>query len=325
MTFPMTLRVAALRAEARDVMTFELRGAAGVPLPAFEPGAHLELEVPDDGAATRPLVRHYSLCNAATERDRYVVAVALDAASRGGSRAMHARLRVGSLVRVRALANRFPLVEHASRHRFVAGGIGVTPIRSMIHWCEENERPWSLLYCTRGRSRTAFLDELRTFGDRVAFHFADEHPGRRADAGAAVAQLAPGEHVYCCGPASLMDAVAAASAACAPDRVHFERFAASRIEAPADGGARPFEIVLRRSGLRLRVEAGRSILETLEAHGAGVPFACREGLCRTCETTLCAGQADHRDTVLSEAERVAQSSLMVCVSRAHSSVLELDL
>jgi len=322
MSFPLTLRVAAVRAEARDIMSFELRDPGGAALPAFEPGAHLELEVQDEQGSARPLVRHYSLCNAAPERDRYVVAVALDAAGRGGSRAVHAGWRVGSLVRVRGLANHFALDSHAPRFRFIAGGIGITPIRSMIHGCEDAGRPWSLLYCTRSRVRTAFLDELRAYGDRVAFHFADEHAGGRADVRAAVGLLAPGEQVCCCGPASLMSAVAAA---CAPGRVRFEWFAAPGVETADGGSARPFEIVLRRSGLRLRVEADRSILETLEANGVGVPFACREGLCRTCETTLCAGEADHRDMVLSEAERAAQASLMVCVSRAHSSVLELDL
>ena len=322
MTLPTTLRVAAVRAEARDVMTFELRGTAGAALPAFAAGAHLELEVPGDGTGAPPPIRHYSLCNAPTERDRYVVAVALAGASRGGSRAMHARLRVGDLVRVRSLAHRFALAADAARHRFVAGGIGITPIRSMIHGCEDAGRAWSLLYCTRSRARTAFLDELRAFGDRVAFHFADEHHGRRADVAALVGPAAAGEHVYCCGPASLMQAVAAATAARARETVHFEWFAAAP-SAAAD--ARPFEIVLRRSGRRLQVDAERTLLETLEQHGIGVPFACREGLCRTCETALCAGEADHRDSVLSEAERAAQTSLMVCVSRARSRVLELDL
>jgi tetrachlorobenzoquinone reductase len=325
MSFPMTLRVAAVRAEARDIMTFELRSLAGAVLPAFEPGAHLELEVADAQGSGQSLLRHYSLCNAPTQRDRYVVAVALDAAGRGGSRAMHAGWRVGSLVRARSLANHFELAAHAPRHRFIAGGIGITPIRSMIHWCEDNRRAWSLLYCTRSRVRTAFLEELRAYGHRVTFHFADERAGDRADVRTAVELLEPEEQIYCCGPASLMSAVAAASMACAPGSIHFEWFAAPQDVAAGDGNAKPFEVVLRRSGLRLRVDADRSILETLEANGIPVPFACREGLCRTCETALCAGRADHRDMVLSETERAAQASLMVCVSRAHSSVLELDL
>jgi vanillate O-demethylase ferredoxin subunit len=325
MSFPMTLRVVAARAEARDVMTFDLRGSPGTELPPFEPGAHLELELPGEGEGARPLVRHYSLCNAPAARDRYVIAVALDAASRGGSRALHARLRAGDLVQVRSLANHFPLAADASRHRFVAGGIGITPIRSMIHRCEEMALDWSLLYVTRSRVRTAFLDELQALGDRVSFHFADEHAGRRADVAQALAVEEAGEHVYCCGPGALMRSVAAATGARAPGSVHFEWFALDAPPAAQAIGDRPFEIALRRSGLRLRVEAGTSILETLEAHGLGVPFSCREGLCRTCETPLCAGEAEHRDLVLSDVERGAQASLMVCVSRARSDVLELDL
>jgi len=325
MSFPMTLRVAGVRAEARDIMTFELRSLAGGVLPAFQPGAHLELEVADIEGSAQSLLRHYSLCNPATQRDRYVVTVALDATGRGGSRAMHAGWRVGSLVRARSLANHFELTARAPRYSFIAGGIGITPIRSMIHWCEDNGRAWSLLYCTRSRVRTAFLEELRAYGDRVAFHFADEHAGARADVHTAIDLLEPGEHVYCCGPASLMSAVAAASTARAPGSVHFEWFAAPQGGVAGGGETRPFEVVLRRSGLRLRVDADRSILDTLEANGISVPSACREGLCRTCETGLCAGEADHRDMVLSESERAAQTSLMVCVSRAHSNVLELDL
>ena len=319
------LRVAAIRAEARDVMALELRSADGAPLPAFQPGAHLEIELPPERAGLPALVRRYSICNDCAEADRYLIAVGLDAASRGGSRAVHSRLRVDALVRARVPRNHFALVPNADCYRFVAGGIGITPILSMIRWCEANGRAWSLLYCTRSRLRTAFLEDLQRFGDRVSFHFADEHQGRRADLVAALSAPRPDEHLYCCGPAPLMWAAERTSSDWPAAQVHFEWFAAPD-ETPADpSAARAFDVVLRRSGTRLRVEANASILETLEQHGVGVPFSCREGLCRTCETGLCAGEADHRDTVLSEAERAAQSSLMVCVSRAHSAVLELDL
>ncbi len=327
----LALRVHAVRAEARDVLSIELRDAAGGPLPPFAPGAHLEITLPTGiGTGGQPaLVRHYSLCNSAAETDRYVVAVGLAATSRGGSRAVHEELRVGQVLQVRPPRNHFALASGAAHYRFIAGGIGITPILCMLRWCEAHGQPWSLLYCTRSRVRTAFYEELRDQGAKVQFHFDDEANGQRVDLMQALVPAADGEHIYCCGPAPLMRAVQSATTQRAPGTVHFEWFsagepAAAAQEAPASA-ERGFEIILASSGQRLQVPPDQSILDTLERHGLGVPFACREGLCRTCETGLCSGEADHRDLVLSDAERAAQNTLLPCVSRAKSAVLELDL
>lgn len=325
----LALRVHAVRAEARDVLSIELRSAGGSALPPFTPGAHLEITLPA-GADGRPaLVRHYSLCNSAAETHRYVVAVGLAPASRGGSLAVHEQLRVGQVLPVRPPRNHFALAEGAAHYRFIAGGIGITPILSMLRWCEAQGQPWSLLYCTRSRVRTAFYEELRAYGPRVQFHFDDEAGGRPADLAQALSRPVPGEHLHCCGPAPLMRAVQAASAQRPPGTVHFEWFSAGdpapATQAPAAATDSGFDIVLAQSGQRLHVPPDQSILDTLEQHGIGVPFACREGLCRTCETGLCGGEAEHRDLVLSDAERAAQKTILLCVSRAKSAVLELDL
>lgn len=325
----LALRVHAVRAEARDVLSIELRDAAGGALPPFTPGAHLEITLPVSDDGQPGLVRHYSLCNSAAETHRYVVAVGLAATSRGGSRAVHEQLRVGQVLPVRPPRNHFVLGSGAAHYRFIAGGIGITPILSMLRWCEAHGQPWSLLYCARSRVRTAFYEELRGHGAKVQFHFDDEAGGQRVDLAQALSPAADGEHIYCCGPAPLMRAVQAASAQRAPGTVHFEWFSAGEPgpaaqDAPASA-ERGFEVILASSGQRLQVAPGQSILDTLERHGINVPFACREGLCRTCETGLCSGEADHRDLVLSDAERAAQNTILLCVSRAKSAVLKLDL
>ena len=322
----MTLVVTGYRAEALDVASFELRDKGGKPLPAFTPGAHLEIALPEVPGSSQRLVRHYSICNDPAEKHRYVVAVGRAAQSRGGSQAMHEFVRVGTALRVQPPRNNFPLISDAGHYRFIAGGIGITPILSMIRWCKSQGKPWSLLYCTRSRARTAFYETLAEFGSTVRFHFDDEATGQRPDLAGELANAEPAEHVYCCGPNGLMHAVAEASAHRAPGSVHFEWFS-SKAPAAVEGGSidTAFDVVLQSTGERFRVEPNVSILETLERHGKGLPFACREGLCRTCETPLCGGEADHRDYVLSDSERCTQSSLMICVSRAKSETLMLGI
>lgn len=312
-----SLRVSDVRSEARDVMWFELRDPQGRELPPFTPGAHLELSLANG------LIRHYSLCNDATERDRYCIAVGLARDSRGGSRHLHQSLRLGATVQVSAPRNHFPLELAAEGYVFIAGGIGITPIMAMVRHCLAAHRPFRVYYCARNRQRCAFYEELRAIAPgHVVFHFDDEQDGRLFDARAAVAAAGSSAHLYTCGPEPLMKAVEAAAARHPADRVHFEWFTAAATDVAGD---RPFTVVLRQSGTRYEVPPGRSILEVLEDHDAGVPYSCREGLCATCRTSVLAGEVDHRDKVLSAAEKATHREMMICVSRAKSDVLELDL
>jgi vanillate O-demethylase ferredoxin subunit len=322
----MTLVVSGYRAEALDIASYELRDPTGKPLPAFAPGSHLEITVPECDVAPRGAVRHYSLCNDPTETDQYVITVGRASNSRGGSVAMHEHVRVGSKLRVSSPRNNFPLVIDAAHYRFIAGGIGITPILSMIRWCESNRKSWSLLYFTRSRARTAFYETLSKFGAAVRFHFGDESGERLPSLARELADGSDSEHVYCCGPVGLMHAVEEAATGRPRGSVHFEWFSAPNLPSaqPANKEV-AFDIVLQSTGERLCVEPGTTILEALEKRGLSVPFACREGLCRTCETPLCGGEADHRDYVLSEDERRAQSSVMICVSRAQSDTLILGV
>lgn len=305
--------------EAEGVVGVELRPAAGSALAPFVPGAHVDLHLPGG------LCRQYSLTNGPDDTERYCLGIGLARNSRGGSRHIHERLRVGDSLQVSVPRSLFGIDRSASEHLFIAGGIGITPILSMIKACEDRLEPWRLLYCVRSRATAAYLWDLAAARDRVQLHV-DEDRGQLADFRVFLGQSPAGAHVYCCGPAPLMTAVeeAAKTAGIPAESLHFERFSAPEVAPPA-GGDRSFVVKLQRSGISVTVEPGHSILECLEAQGVAVPCSCREGLCRTCETALVSGEADHRDFVLSEAERAANGSVILCVSRAKSEELILDL
>jgi vanillate O-demethylase ferredoxin subunit len=195
----------------------------------------------------------------------------------------------------------------------------------MVRTLEAQGAPWKLLYCARNRQRAAFYEDLCALNrNRCHFHFDDEHPGSLLDVAAHLSDVGPDTHIYCCGPAPLMDAVKFSTGHRPEGHVHFEWFTPA-MTATASSSDSPFIVVLRRSGARYSVPAGRSILEVLEDNAEGVPFSCREGLCATCRTTVLEGIPDHRDSVLSDTERSANDQMLICVSRAKTPVLELDL
>ncbi|MDU9393875.1 PDR/VanB family oxidoreductase [Pseudomonas sp. zfem002] len=309
------LRVARILPAARDALVVELRDPAGAPLPAFTAGAHIELHLPDG------LVRQYSLCNDARERERYQVGVGLAPDSRGGSRYIHQQLQVGDELTVSVPRNNFPLHSEAAHYVFFAGGIGITPILAMIHWCEANQKPWRLFYLVRSRERAAFREALAAYGNKVLLH-ADEEAGGFFDIAGAIAALPADSHLYTCGPTPLMLAVEAAASRFPADQVHFEWFTPKAVEA---GTNRPFTLRLAKSDRCLEVPADQSILEVLERNGIRVEHSCREGTCASCETRVLAGIPEHRDSVLSAAEQARNDTIIVCVSRALSETLELDL
>lgn len=314
------LEVTDVRAGARDVVEVELRSPGGAQLPAFEPGSHLAIELPNG------LLRHYSISSDWRERDRYVIGVARSAQSKGGSLYVHQELRRGMRLPVSLPKNGFPLVADARQYLFLAGGIGITPILAMIRWCAANRRPWRLAYAVRSVQRAAYLDELGVIeGGSIHLH-ADDQMAAIFDPAPWLEGRPDGEHVYCCGPAPMMAAVQAAASHRDPQTLHFEYFAA-----PTDDLARPhepdraFEIELRRSGRTLAVPADKSILQILEENGVRVVSSCREGTCRTCETAVCEGEVDHRDYCLTPGEQQTGGTMMVCVSRAKSARLVLAL
>ncbi|MGY0781274.1 PDR/VanB family oxidoreductase [Azospirillum argentinense] len=297
-----------------QVLLVELRDPDGEDLPPYEPGAHIDVHLPD-GA-----VRSYSLCGDPADRSAYRIAV-LNLPGGRGSRFIHGELRLGTTVTVAPPRNNFRF-DAAPRYRFIAGGIGITPLLPMIRAASRRGADWVLHYCVRSAAEAPFLAELRELGNgEVVLHAADE--GRRLAVADLLAATPDDALVYCCGPQRLMDAVA--DAARPSQDVRFEWFTprsdAGRDAAPDDR----FEVVCARSGVTVAVKEGVSVLDALDAAGVSVASSCEQGICGTCETAVLEGEPDHRDSVLSDAERAAGKTMMICVSRARSARLVLDI
>jgi vanillate monooxygenase ferredoxin subunit len=312
------LRVSKITREAQDIASFELVDPAGLELPPFTAGAHLDVRINDD------ILRQYSLCNDPQERHRYVIAVLNEPAGRGGSRAMHEQVAVGSVLPVSAPHNRFPLAGREARfHLLLAGGIGVTPMLAMIAELERRTSPWHMHYCTRNPARTAFLDRLRPLiaAGKVELHHDDGDPARGLDIARTLAAFEIGAHVYFCGPPGFMHAAKASVSAWPPFNVHYEYFTAA--DDRTEAANTPFRVKIKRSGQVFDIPADRSIVAVLRDNGFEIETDCEDGYCGTCITRYLEGEPDHRDTVLGEDER--QRYAMICCARAKSPMLVLDL
>jgi len=312
----MNLQVARAATIARDIRLLELRDPGGGELPAFTAGAHVGVTAPNG------MRRQYSLCNDPAERARYEIAVKRDGAGHGGSASMADDVRVGDLLPVEPPRNAFALAPAAPSFLFIAGGIGITPIMSMVRQlAREGTRRYRLYYCTRSPEDTAFREALSAdpFRESVVIHHDGGDPARALDLWPLLEKPARA-HVYCCGPRPLLEAVRDMSGHWPAPAVHFESFVdAAAGERRED---RAFTVVLARSGARIEVPPGRSILEAMRAKGHDAPSSCESGTCGTCRTTLLSGEPDHRDMVLTEEERATQ--IMICVSRARSAEIAID-
>ena len=310
------LRVTRCEPAADGIRLFELRDPSGADLPSFTPGSHLSIQVPNGS------MRNYSLCSDPADRSRYVIAVKRDASGRGGSVSLVDSVGEGDTLGVSEPRNLFELNTAAPSYIFVAGGIGVTPMLSMIHWVRANgDRPFKLYYLTRNAPGTAFLSDLagEDLRGRVTIHH-DEGVTENAFDLWPVFEEPSKAHIYCCGPRPLMDAVRDMTGHWPASQVHFEDFGSDLVRPRADDV--PFTVHLQRSGAALTVPVGSTILEVMRAHGLHAPSSCESGTCGTCKTRLVSGDVDHRDLVLSPAERT--NALMVCVSRAKAGDLVLD-
>ena len=307
------VRVAARRALTERIAEFTLEPVEGGALPGFAPGAHVTVETPS-GA-----MRRYSLVSNGAAPDAYVIALKREEGSRGGSASMHEKAAVGSELSISPPENSFELGE-APEYLLIAGGIGVTPILAMARELDARGKRFRIVYCTRGPAETPYLDEMvAAFGDRLTIHHDDGDPEKLYDFWEHFEEPRK-MHVYCCGPKPLMEEVAAVSGHWPEGRVRFEDFKPVEVVRPDD---RPFEVELRRSGRTVAVPAHRSILEALRDAGLPTVSSCESGTCGTCRTRLIEGDVDHRDMVLMDDER--SDSIMICVSRAKSGSLVLDL
>ncbi|MFG2276872.1 PDR/VanB family oxidoreductase [Streptomyces chartreusis] len=311
------LTVTATELVAKEVLRLTLAPPDGSYLPAWEPGAHIDLHFIGRGV---DYIRQYSLCGPTGDRHQWQIAVLLVSEGRGGSAHIHETFEKGQTVRVTGPRNNFPLVT-APSYLFIAGGIGITPLLPMMAQVASSGSPWQLMYCGRTIDSMAFTDDVVALGaDRVHLHESDTDG--LADLAALISRTASDTAIYCCGPEPMLNAVEEICAAAATDRLHTERFA--RRETLDESADTTFEVEFARSGVVVTVPTDRTVLEMAEELGVDIDSSCQEGICGTCETRVLAGTPDHRDEVLGADERAAGKTMMVCVSRSCSPRLVLD-
>lgn len=310
------LTITGIAAQTERIRVFDLAAPDGGALPTYTPGAHLEFDLGDLGT------RAYSLIDWPGEADpgRYRIAVQREPDGQGGSRRMH-EFASGETLRATPPRNDFELGEHDGPAVLLAGGIGITPLISMATALQTAGRPFAFHHAARSAGVAAFTAELAAaFGDTMRFHYDDQSP---IDLAALMQDMDPAAHLYVCGPRGMIDAAReAAQAADLPDaQVHVELFSTPEAQA----GDAPFEVELASSGEVFSIPPGKSIIEVLEAEGHDLIYDCQRGDCGICQTDVIAGIPDHRDVVLSEAERASGKVMQICVSRAASPRLVLDL
>jgi ferredoxin-NADP reductase len=307
------VRVSDKAACADGIYRVTLVSASAVPLPVWEPGAHVEVDLPNG------LRRQYSLSSDPSDNAAWRIGVLRESDSRGGSSYVCDTLAIGERLSLRGPRNNFPL-HAAPRYLFIAGGIGITPLLPMIGSAQRAGADWALVYGGRSRSSMAFLDELSVYGDRVKVLPQDEHgllPVERLLDGVDQDTL-----IYACGPESLLAALESAVAARAIITLHVERFRGAPLETEGD---QPFEVHFELSGVTATVPPDRSILEVAEEHGIPVMYSCSEGTCGSCQARVLAGEVLHRDSYLTPQERGAGAQMLICVSRAAGPRLVLEL
>lgn len=313
----LTVRDRQVVARDQDVVALTLTAADGRPLPPWRPGAHIDIALPSGR------LRRYSLCGDPNDSDRYRIAVRRIPDGGGGSIEVHDSLLIGAGVSTHGPRNAFPLTvpgygSPARRLRFIAGGIGITPLLPMLAQAQALGVDWSMIYTGRHRDSLPFLDEVERFGDRVQVR-TDDTAGLPTAADL-LGDCPDGTAVYACGPAPMLTAIRAELAARRHVELHFERFAAPPV---VDG--RPFSVTIASTGAEVRVAADETLLTALGRAGVRAPYSCQQGFCGTCRTRVLDGTVEHRDRLLTEPER-EHGLMLTCVSRAPAGQrLVLDL
>jgi tetrachlorobenzoquinone reductase len=310
------VRLIGIETVARDTNVYTFARPDGGRLPPYKPGAHIDIHLPNG------LIRQFSLLNPVADPDSYVVAIKLDAASRGGSRYIFDELRINHTLKIGAPRNNFPLAEDADHVVLFAGGIGITPIWCMAQQLAASGRSWELYYSCRSRADMAFLAAIETFGpQRVHLHLDDEADGKFLDLAGAIAKAPASAHFYCCGPNPMLTAFEQAAAGRPRPNVHVEYFT-PKAEAATSGG---FWVELARSGEEYYIPEGKKILEVLYEAGVDVDYSCELGICGECVTRVISGIPEHRDSVLSEEEQASNERVMICCCGSKTERLVLDM
>lgn len=311
-----SVRVAGKFDLAPGICMLELVHPQGQPLPAFDAGAHVDVALPGGH------VRQYSLCNAPSERHRYLLGILRQADGRGGSQAVHDSVHPGDMLSISEPKCHFALVDEASESVLLAGGIGITPILAMAEHLSAHGRAFSFDYFCRSAGAAAFLDRIAgaPWAARARTHFDDQGGG---DLAAIIGAAHAGKHLYVCGPTGFLDAALAAARRLGWSEAHLHREYFSN--ETAEGGGDAFDIQIASTGTIIRVASGQSITAALETEGITVPTSCEQGVCGTCVTRVLAGTPDHRDLFLTDEEHAANDCMTVCCSRSSSPLLVLDL
>ncbi|WP_036570178.1 PDR/VanB family oxidoreductase [Nocardia sp. BMG51109] len=307
----MTVRLVAVEYGARDINRYRFAPIDGSALPPFEPGAHIDVRI---AAAT---VAQYSLIWSADDTPYYEIAVRAGDRDDSPSRHLHQTAVVGTEYRISAPRNNFVLTRDGPEYHLFAGGIGITPIVSMYRWLTAAATPVRLWYWARTSDRTLFGEELSDAPGATVFHTSARAAPRPADI---VTEIPEAAHLYCCGPPGMVDEFDRLTALRDPRRVHRERF----VPAVIDGTAAGFTVTLQRSGRILTIPPGRSVLEVCLEAGADAAYSCEEGVCGACEVKVLDGAVEHRDSVLTPAERAADDRMMICCSRGRTNLV-IDL
>jgi ferredoxin-NADP reductase len=314
-------RLTEIKPVARDTNLYTFARTDGAPLPAYKPGAHIDLHLPNG------LVRQFSLVVPDASPASYVVGVKRDPQSRGGSRYIVEQMKVGDQIKISAPRNNFPLVEDAEHVVLVAGGIGITPIWCMAQHLAALGRSWKLYYACRSRADMAFVEALEKLDGKFRhLHFDDEAGGKVLDIAAAIAETPASAHLYCCGPNPMLKAFEAAAVSRPRNLVHVEYFT-PKVDAAAGADAKlgGFWVELARSGEEYFIPEGQKVLEVLYQAGVDVDYSCELGICGACETKVISGTPIHHDSVLSEEEQASNEKVMICCCGCATERLVLDM
>jgi ferredoxin-NADP reductase len=314
------LRVRSVTYEAEGILSFELVDTQGAALPAFEAGAHIDIQTPGG------LSRRYSLCNVPGQTDHYRIAVLKAPNSRGGSRAMHERVRPGDVLQVSEPHNFFPLDLQVEHTILLAGGIGITPLIAMIEQLECLNKSYELHYCTQTLERTAFMQRLapRVAAGLVHIHHDHGDPRNGLDIAGLLKTHRPGSQVYFCGPTGFMKAVEAATSHWPESTVHCEYFGAEPLPlAVSHSDGQPLEIQLSKSQRTILVDPVQTLLQALREAQVACESSCESGLCGACKVAYSGGEIEHNDYVLDEQER--QTQVLICCARVRQGPVVLEL
>jgi len=317
----LNLKIKQIRHEAIGIHSYELVSEDKKALPSFEAGSHIDLHLPSG------LIRQYSLSNDPAETHRYVVGILRDEHGRGGSKEVHQALKVGDLINVSHPRNHFHLDESAKKVILLAGGIGVTPLKSMGHRLKSLGIPFELHYCARTQENIAFEPELQSLSDsgKIQFHLDGGVPENGLNISEMIAGLQPGTHLYYCGPAGFMNACAQAVGVRDDIHVHFEHFKLPEktISQKVDSINDELAIQIQSTGQKIALSRSESIVDVLAKLGVEVATSCQSGLCGTCKTRYISGDVMHGDCILSDAEH--SEYFTPCISHIKSGTLVLDL